>query len=292
MKKGWRKTIKIIGLILLSLFTIMYLLFVYFSQPISTENVRAFIQKANEGGFVKEASFRDFKYRILFAQKKIDTLKPTIIFVHGSVGSILDFKHYMADSIMQLNANMISYDRIGYGIYQTGEVIHSIGFEAELLDALIDEELLKNTLLIGYSYGGPIAMLSKRKHLGTLLLAPALFAKVEPMPWVVNMYTWKGTRWLIPAIWKAASKEKLSHRQELQNIEKSYNLVSNKVISIHGTDDRIVPLSNSELLSAVLKPDQLKIHPLPKAGHGLVWSRFKEIKHIILHQLNQEAIEF
>ncbi|PCI32253.1 MAG: hypothetical protein COB60_09870 [Flavobacteriaceae bacterium] len=291
MRRWKGKILKIIGLVFISMIVVLYIGIVCFSQPKSTAKIETFIQEKCKGAYLKESSFRDFKYRVLFAQKKIDSLKPTLVFVHGSIGSILDFKQYLSDSILKSKVNMVTYDRIGYGIYQTGNVMESIALESALLDELIKGEGLKNTVLIGYSYGGPIAMLSKIKHRATILLAPALFSKEESVPWAVNLYTWKGTRWLMPEIWKAASKEKISHCKELEKIENSYQKVANKVIAIHGKEDWIVPFKNAELLNDVLKTGQFKLHLLPNAGHGLVWSHFNEIKSIILHQLNEQAIE-
>ena len=65
-------------------------------------------------------------------------------------------------------------------------------------------DVLKNldknkTIVVGYSYGGPIALAVKSsKYKSIVLVAPAVYSKVEPMPWMLNFYKWKATRWLVP----------------------------------------------------------------------------------------------
>ena len=187
---------------------------------------------------------------------------------------------------MNKKANLISYDRIGYGLSQTGNVQESIAFEVELLESLTKDLILKNTILVGYSYGGPIALASHKEYKKIILLAPAVYSKVEPMPWALNLYKWKFTRWLLPMTWEAASKEKLTHKKDLQNFEKTWHNNPSNIISIHGVEDWIVPIENSLYLKEKLESQQFDLVTLEKAGHGLVWSHFNEIKNIMLQQLN------
>ena len=100
----------------------------------------------------------------------------------------------------------------------------------------------------------------------------------EYIPWAINLYKWKLTRWLIPAIFKAASIEKLHHQDDLKNFETSWNKNQNNIISIHGDNDGIVPYKNTQFLQNNLDRDKLKIVTLENAGHGLVWTHFDEIK--------------
>lgn len=282
----FRKIFKIFGIIFLLLFTVLIVLFYRFSTPKSDQKIEKEFTKSNHSIFISNQQFRSFNYRVISTQKEIDTTLPTIVFIHGSIGSALDFKHYLLDAELNKKANLISYDRIGYGMQQTGNVQESITFETKMLESLIKNLNKKTTILVGYSYGGPIALASKQNYKKIILLAPAVYSKIEPMPWALKLYKWKATRWLLPAIWKAASKEKLTHKEDLLKFEKNWQENPSKIVSIHGDEDWIVPFENSLFLKENFSPHQFDLVTLNGAGHGLVWSHFNEIKKIIAQQLN------
>lgn len=280
-----KKTVKIIGILLLIGITILVVLFYRFSKPKSDEKIRAYFTENDIDVFIKQGVFQNFKYRILSTQKEIDTTQPTIVFIHGSIGSAFDFKNYLVDKDLNKKANLIAYDRIGYGMSQTGNVQESIAFEVEMLCDITKKFNAENTILIGYSYGGPIALASLEKYKKVILLAPAVYSVAEPMPWALNFYKWKATSWLLPKVWQAASKEKLSHKKDLMRFQNSWNKNTSSILSIHGNEDWIVPYENSLYLDRKFSSKQLELVTLNGAGHGLVWSHFDEIKKQIIQQL-------
>jgi len=286
MLKRLKKILKIVLIFIIVLFGALIILFYKFSTPKTDADIEKQFSKSESSVFIKNRSYKNFNYRVLEAQKEINTLLPTIVFIHGSIGSALDFKRFIVDEELNKKANLITYDRVGYGVKQTGNVQESIKFETELLEDLIGEIDFSNVILVGYSYGGPIALASKNNFKKKVLLAPAVYSKYEKMPWGLNLYKWKATRWLMPNIWKAASKEKLSHKKDLQNFEEDWNTGKSKVLSIHGDKDWIVPLENSIHLKENLSPEQFELVTLKGAGHGFVWSHFTDIRNILLQQLN------
>ena len=286
MLKIFKKVFKILTILIIVFFGALIILFYRFSTPKSDFKIEKDYLKNKTEVYIKQASFKNFKYRITETQKEIDTMLPTIVFVHGSIGAAFDFKKYLQNAALNKSANLISYDRVGYGIEQPGNVQESIAFEAEMLDSLLHKLDTKNIILVGYSYGGPIALASKKVYKKIILLAPAVYSKVEPMPWLLNVYKWKLTRWMLPEIWRAASKEKLTHKADLQDFEDFWVENPSEIISIHGNEDWIVPFENSLYLKKIFSPQQFDLVTLNGAGHGLVWSHFSEIKSILLQQLN------
>ena len=279
------KIFKIIGILFLIGITILVVLFYRFSKPKSDEKIRAYFTENGIDVSIKKGVFQNFKYRILATRKKIDTTQPTIVFIHGSIGSAFDFKNYLVDKDLNSNANLIAYDRIGYGTDQTGNVQESIAFEVEMLNNIVKNLNAENIILIGYSYGGPIALASLKEYKKVVLLAPAVYAAVEPMPWALNFYKWKATSWLLPKVWQAASKEKLSHKKDLMRFQNSWDKNTSSILSIHGNEDWIVPYENSLYLDRKFSSKQVEFVTLDGAGHGLVWSHFDEIKKQIMQQL-------
>lgn len=267
------KVLKIIGVVLLLVLVILYILFYNFSAPKSDTKVLSEFSKLGQTPNIEHRTFNGFSYRVVSMQEQIDTALPTLVFIHGSIGSVMDFKSYLTDSVLLSKFNMLVYDRIGYGEDQTGDVQESIAFEVDLLHDLTDGIDPSNIVLVGYSYGGPVALASKRNYKGLIILAGAVYSEAESIPWMINFYRWKITRWMIPMTWKAASKEKLSHADDLKLFEQDWNNHPSRIKVIHGDADWIVPFSNAEYLRNMFPKEQIEVIPIPGAGHGLIWSR-------------------
>lgn len=275
-----KRFLKITFWILFTIFLLLYAAFFYVSQPKSDEVI---IEKFKNKAIDVKLShqyFNNLKYRKLEIFNS-DTL-PTFVFVHGTIGSCLDFFEYMVDKDLKTKANFISYDRIGYNFKDTNPPFESILQEKLMLQQVTANLTKENTILVGYSYGGPIALSDFSKYKKVILVAPAVYSKVEPMPWFLNIYNWKLTRWLLPQIWKNAGKEKLSHQQDLKNFEENWNANPNQILVFHGTDDVIVPLTNSLYLQKVLPKNRFELVTIPNAGHALVWTEFETIKTYFL----------
>ena len=281
-----KKILKIASAVLVVLVLVFYFLFVNFSSPKSNEEVIDKFTESFHKPILTTNTYKGFEYRVVSMQKEIDTSKTTLVFVHGAPGSLLDFKKYLSDSLLNTKANMISYDRIGYNYKDKNTVQKSISFEVEVLNDILKNLDKNKTIVVGYSYGGPIALALKEKYKKIILLAPAVYSKVEPIPWMLNFYKWKATRWLVPAIWKSASEEKMTHKSELRKFENNWKINPSKIISIHGNNDGIVLYENSLFLEKEFSAKQFKLITIPNAGHGLVWSHFELIKQEILKQIN------
>ncbi|MDT7832199.1 alpha/beta hydrolase [Flavobacteriaceae bacterium S356] len=278
----FKKVLKITFSIVLLVFIGLYIMFYQFTKPKSDEVVMDELTTELVRPKLTKERFKNFEYRMVSVEK--DSSLPTIVFVHGTIGSAVDFKSYLTDSLLLEKANMIAYDRVGYNYKDTHNVQESISFEAAMLDSIIGDRT--NVILVGYSYGGPIALATKKTVKSIVLLAPAVYSKVEPMPSMINVYKWKLTRWLVPPIWKQASREKISHQEDLKKFEDHWGQTNNKVISIHGDADWIVPYSNSLFLEKQFSKDQFKLVTINNVSHELVWSNDTLIKQELLKLLN------
>lgn len=285
--KLFKKTLKYVTLVLSLLLIAFYSWFYNFSTPQSDEEIIASFSEKEYNAKIHYLDFDTRKVRIVSSKNVIDKTLPTIVFIHGSIGSSTDFEKYMTDNDLNEKANFISYDRIGYGQYQKGNILNSIEKETELLKKVISHLNLENIILVGYSFGGPIAFNYTLKNPieKLVLCAPALYAKHEKIPGMINFYKWKLTRFLVPDVWKSASKEKLSHADDLLNFKEKWRQTTSKVISIHGNSDWIVPYENSMTLQKEMPDDLFKMVTIEGAGHGLIWSNFDVIKKELLKLL-------
>jgi len=283
MKKKWvKKTGKIVGYSLLVLILIFSFLLYRFTRTKSDQEVLDTFKEEAFQPTINYFNFKNKKIRVIQMQKELDTSLPNLIFIHGSPGSGLDFKRYLSDTLLNAKANLITYDRIGYGMDSKVEVLNSIDQEIEVLHQLIQNYSEVNTILIGYSYGGTIATASPKNYKSKLLLAPAIKGELEPMYWVLNLYKWKLTRPLVPNVFKYAAQEKIKHRTELVKFENKWAISSSYVTSIHGNLDKIVPYKNSLFLKKIFDKSRFELIPIEKGSHALIWTDFELIKNKII----------
>lgn len=102
--------------------------------------------------------------------KKIDNSsnKPTIIFLHDSLGCI-ELWHDFPKKIGELTkSNVLIYDRQGYGksceFSNSKRDINYLEKEADILNELLDYWKIDNAILFGHSDGGSIALITAAKY--------------------------------------------------------------------------------------------------------------------------------
>ena len=127
-----KKILKIVGVVLIVLLVGFYAFFYWMTAPKSDETVLEEFQASGITPEITHEKFKTFDFRKVAVVK--DTSLPTVVFVHGTIGSVLDFKEYMTDRLLLSKANMIIYDRIGYNYKDKNDVQESIAFEVEMLE--------------------------------------------------------------------------------------------------------------------------------------------------------------
>jgi len=263
-------------------------LFYYFLKPETDKDILQFFSKNNKKVWIAQITFGGIQVRLLKMQETLDTKKPTILFIHGSPGSAMNFKNYLIDKDLLHGFNLIAYDRIGYGSGRQVPVLNDLQMESDLVKFIAGGIPKKKLILVGYSYGGTIAAAYPEDIREKVLLAPAVKAECEPMFWALNLYRWNFTRPLVPHMLANASVEKLGHLQELPLFEEKWALSEAKVLAIHGNRDGIVPYENSVFLREKLGSDKFSLITLDGEGHALVWTNFERIKEEILNILKTD----
>ncbi len=98
----------------------------------------------------------------------IDETRPTIIFLHDSLGCIELWRDFPAKLGEATNCNVLIYDRLGYGKsspFANAERDNSyMKKEADVLHLLIEQCGIKNAILFGHSDGGSIALIAAAKY--------------------------------------------------------------------------------------------------------------------------------
>ncbi|MCK0131011.1 alpha/beta hydrolase [Flavobacteriaceae bacterium F08102] len=224
-----------------------------------------------------------------FSAQKIDSMKPTILFIHGAPGSGMDFSDYLVDQDLQKLANLIAVDRLGYGYSTYGKANTSIAAQAKAIDHIIEKHKLNSVLLFGWSYGVPIAVkLANEQPAVTqaVLVAGAISPKDEKFFALGKLAHWKATRWMFSKALRVADKEKYSHVDELEKLKPVWNELDVPITYYHGTRDKIVPFANLYFIERELALSLLTSVKVVGANHFLAFSHFAMVKdrlRLLLH---------
>lgn len=280
--KRIRKVFKIAGWTLLILIVILAYLLYRFTSPNSDLDIIEKFEGETHQPFISYENFKGHKVRVIQMQKEIDKTLPIIFFIHGSPGSAMDFKRYLKSEELNEASNLMTYDRVGYGQFDTGQVLNSLEEEVELLHELLSGIDTKKVILAGYSYGGTVAMASVRNYKKKIALAAAVRGDLEPMFWAIKLYQWPLTRPLVPKVFRGATIEKLRHVHELGAYSDQWDKSRSKVLSIHGKEDFIVPFENSVYLDSLFNDDRFSLIALEEGNHSLIWTDFNIIKEALL----------
>ncbi len=101
-------------------------------------------------------------------QTIIDQERPTIIFLHDSLGSIELWRDFPDQLGKATGCNVLVYDRQGYGksspFAGSDRKNDYLEIEADVLNQLIEQCRIKKVILFGHSDGGSIALIAAAKY--------------------------------------------------------------------------------------------------------------------------------
>ncbi|MBP1165333.1 pimeloyl-ACP methyl ester carboxylesterase [Chryseobacterium sp. PvR013] len=94
--------------------------------------------------------------------------RPTIIFLHDSLGSVQLWRDFPAKLSEAAQCNTLAYDRLGYGksypMPTHERPVNYMELEADLLNDVLIEMNLDHVILFGHSDGGTIALITAAKY--------------------------------------------------------------------------------------------------------------------------------
>ncbi|WP_327018971.1 alpha/beta hydrolase [Croceibacter atlanticus] len=202
-----------------------------------------------------------------------------VIFFHGSPSSMAAWRDYLIDTSLVKKANLYAVDRPGYGYSGFGDELTSIKTQAKVMNELINDYNLENVILVGTSYGGPLAartaVLNTRVK-ALIMVSPALDPNQEKKIWASRLTQWWLTRWLVPTGYRVAGDEKTTHAKELEKIEDGWKALKIPVVHIHGTEDKVVPFGNINYSKEVF--ENITVIPISNAGHEIAWQKPELVK--------------
>jgi pimeloyl-ACP methyl ester carboxylesterase len=219
----------------------------------------------------------------------------TLFFIHGSPSSATVFNPYFKDKRLSGSFKILAPDRPGYGYSGFGKAEKSIAKQSKMLtDILRKSTLKKPIILIGTSYGGPIAakiaMDSPDLVDGIVWVSPALGPGLEKIYNISYPVEIPIFNWMIPRMLRVANVEKLNHKAELKKLLPDWPKIKVPCSLVFGDEDELVYPENAAFAKkSLINAPWLDLIKIPGGRHFLQWD-YKEliVRQILKHQQNYQ----
>lgn len=221
---------------------------------------------------------------------------PTLLFLHGSPGSISYYNRRYTDSALNGHFRMYAVDRPGYGYSGLGDPEPSIQKQADMIRPLLDSlnKARHPIIIVGSSYGASVASRLAMDHPelvdGLVLTGPAIGPGRETYFGITPFIEHWSVRWFIPRIFRSANTEKVHHKEELEKMLPYWKNIRVPVSYLQGADDDIVDTSNAGFARQhLINAASLDIKFLKGRKHLLAQYEWKAIRKAILDVYDKTA---
>lgn len=283
--------IAIIGTILI-LFLIALLMIGQVSMRKSDNDVYAYFKKNNTSeASIARFNFEDKEIRYISSGVEASESTTAILFIHGAPGSSDSFYGYLADSILRQKSHMVTVDRLGYGYSEYGKAEIDIQKQAAPFAALINQIPAKNWVIVSHSYGcavaGMLAIQQPAKIKGNVILCPVIHPDHEKIFFFSSWPSKPVLKGLFSKASQVSSFEKMSHAQELKNIERLWSKTTVPTIVLHGKKDWIAPVVNADYLKEFISDDLLTVKIYPDVSHFIPWAQAELVRKELITLVEQ-----
>ena len=202
-----------------------------------------------------------------------------VIFLHGAPADAKSWNKLLerADEIGA--SELIVVDRMGYG-NSTSEDELTLAGHAASIRPFLDEAIDPSTVIVGHSYGGPVALRVAADYPdkvgGIVLVAGACDAYMRDAQWFRRSVD--RIRLLVPEDWERANRELLALTDENRQMESLLGQVTCPVVIVHGTWDGVCPHESTvAYLQDRLVNADVRVVSINRAGHNLHLSHLDQV---------------
>jgi pimeloyl-ACP methyl ester carboxylesterase len=200
-----------------------------------------------------------------------------LVFVHGTPGGAGVWAAQFRSPFP--GANLFAYDRPGFGGSKPSEKKPHLQEQAAALSMFIGCIATNRVVLVGHSYGSPVALLTALefpdKVSGVLLIGGDVDPALEKPLWIQYLFNWRCTSWLLPRPLRQCNRELLSVRADLAELQRKIPTLTVPVVMLHGGKDPLVPVANVDWLRAQLaaagKTNLFAAMVMPEYNHFIPW---------------------
>jgi pimeloyl-ACP methyl ester carboxylesterase len=216
--------------------------------------------------------------------------KPSLILLHGSPSSLSAWRDLFTDSIFLHRYQLIAFDRPGYGYSDFGRTETNLQKQVSLIQPIVDSLTVgKGAILLGSSYGGPVAaqlaMNLPDRFRQLVLLSASVEPNREKTYYISYAMVLPVLKYLFPPTFRMSSEEKMTHAEQLQTLQ-DWSRIKADVLLIHGNRDDLIYYENAlyarKWLSSVTR---VTLVTMNGKGHSIIFSRPDFIKKILLARL-------
>ncbi|CAN5884506.1 alpha/beta fold hydrolase [soil metagenome] len=212
---------------------------------------------------------------------------PTLIFVHGSPGSWMNYMIYMCNSALRHKFRMVSIDRPGFGYSDFGKAMHlqdQCNIILPLLRTLKNERPM---YLCGHSMGGPVVVqlaATAPELFKTLIIASGSIDVMQEKKEIWRrVMAVRPLYWLLPGAFGPSNTELLYLKKDLVPLQQEFKKITCNVHFIHGDEDTWVPIENIAYgIQMMVNAKSIAADTIHGADHMIPWKNEKEFRDILL----------
>src|SRR6266568_7505269 len=169
-----------------------------------------------------------------------------IIFIHGTPATAAVFGEQFRHPFPR--ANLLALDRPGFGASGPDRRRPSLDDQANAIGVLLTNEATQRTILVGHSYGAPVALLAALKFTnevaGVVLIGGSVDPAQERTYAIQRFADWPLVSWLVPRSLRQCNRELLTLRGDLMRLRPQLSALEVPVVMLQGGKDRQVPVVN------------------------------------------------
>ena len=213
---------------------------------------------------------------------------PTLVFIHGSPGSWMNYMKYMWDTAMRKKFRMVAIDRPGFGYSDFGKAIHLQEQCSIIMPVLQKLKTTQPIFLVGHSMGGPVlaklAADNSALFHTVVIVAGALDVGQEKEETWRKIMAVRPLYWCLPGAFGPSNTELLYLKKDLIPLQNDLKNITCKVLFVHGDEDTWVPIKNIAYgQKMMINASSVSADTLYGADHQIPWKRMDELKQILLN---------
>lgn len=213
---------------------------------------------------------------------------PTLVFIHGSPGSWMNYMKFMWDSSMRKKYRIVSIDRPGFGYSDFGKAMHLQEQCALIMPVLQKLKTNQPMILVGHSLGGPVvaklAADSSSMFEKIVIVAGSIDFNEEKIETWRKIMAYRPLYWCLPGAFGPSNTEILYLKKDLIPLQNNFKNITCHVLFVHGDEDTWVPIGNIAYgKKMMVNAKSITADTLFGTGHNIPWERTAEFKKILLN---------
>lgn len=200
-----------------------------------------------------------------------------VVFIHGSPATAAVFGEQFRRPFPR--ANLAALDRPGFGASGPDRRRPSLDDQANAIGLLLTSKPTRRTIVVGHSYGAPVALLAALKFAnnvaGVVLIGGSVDPAQERTYTIQRFADWPLVSWLVPRSLRQCNRELLTLRGDLVRLQPELAALAVPVVMLHGSKDWQVPVANVDYLRAQLaaagKTNFFSQLVFPDYNHFIPW---------------------